>query len=388
MKRSVLGVKVAVLAAALLAASGVVPGQAAAQTSTDAKPSAQTSTDAKLSALSVSPGSLSPAFASDTASYSVEVGFHVDEVTASWTSHASATVETLDSSDIALADADAEASGFQVALGERGSATEFKVKVTAQDTTTTETYTITVNRASQVDLGNFSYQSNINPDDDELPYPGALCSDGTTIWAADLYDDDLIAYNQDGTRDSDKDIELARGNDNVGGIWCNDTTVWVSDYRDFRVYAYTLSTGDRDAAREFTLFGTPRWRWHWQGGLWSDGTTIWVARAYGPSSRLYAFNLSTGNRDQSEDIRLNGYNIHPGGLWSDGTTIWVNDIVADKIFAYDLSAGAYDSSRNYNSLSDNNQVPTGLWFDADTMWVSDGRIGNGRIFIYQRVGGI
>ena len=378
MKRSVFGVKVAVLAAALLAVSAVAPGPAAAQTSTDAT----------LSALSVSPGSVSPAFAWEMTSYSVAVDYHVDEVTASWTAnHASATVEVLDSSDGALADADGDTDGFQVALGERGSATEFKVKVTAQDTTTTETYEVTVNRATGVDLGSFSYRSNFDPPDDVLPYPESFCFDGTTIWVSDFMIDNLIAYNQDGTRDSTKDFDLASSNDRVGGIWCNDTTVWVSDHRDWKVYAYTLSTGNRDTTKEFTL---PRSRtWHEWGAMWSDGTTIWVARDRGSNSRLYAFTLSTGNRDSDKDIRLNRSNDNPKGLWSDGTTIWVNDLDdANKIFAYDLSTRTYDSSKNFSSLHDDNDHPTALWFDVDTMWVGERGINNGTVYIYQRVGGV
>ena len=70
-----------------------------------------------------------------------------DEATVTATpNHASATVVILDSSDMELTDADDTAEGFQVALavGEN----VIKVKVTAEDRTTTQTYTVTVTRAA------------------------------------------------------------------------------------------------------------------------------------------------------------------------------------------------------------------------------------------------
>ena len=61
------------------------------------------------------------------------------------TTDADATFEYLDSSDAALGDADS-AAGHQVALA--AGANTFKVKVTAEDGTTTKTYTVTVTRAT------------------------------------------------------------------------------------------------------------------------------------------------------------------------------------------------------------------------------------------------
>ncbi len=101
------------------------------------------------SALSVSPGGLNETFASDTTAYTVSVAHDAAQVTATWTlGDAGATVETLDSSDGTLNDADGTTEGFQVDLGAAGSATVFKVKVTAADGDTSLTYTVTVNRAS------------------------------------------------------------------------------------------------------------------------------------------------------------------------------------------------------------------------------------------------
>ena len=106
--------------------------------------------DATLSGLVVNDGSmdlpLSPAFASDITSYTAFAAKAVEEVTVTPTKNDSdASFEYLNASDTELADADSM-TGHQVALavGEN----VIKVKVTAEDDTTTETYTVTVTRAA------------------------------------------------------------------------------------------------------------------------------------------------------------------------------------------------------------------------------------------------
>ena len=104
--------------------------------------------DATLSALSLGTGvTLDPTFAPGTTSYTAAVANSVDEVTVTAaTTDTNATTEFLDASDAALADADGVANGHQVALAVGDNV--FKVQVTAEDGTTTQTYTVTVTRAA------------------------------------------------------------------------------------------------------------------------------------------------------------------------------------------------------------------------------------------------
>ena len=109
------------------------------------------STDATLSALALSNGSpitLTPTFASGTTSYTASVPNGVDEITITPTvNESNATVQYQDSSDMDITDADdTPENGHQVPLDVVGENT-IKVKVTAEDGTTTETYTVTVTRA-------------------------------------------------------------------------------------------------------------------------------------------------------------------------------------------------------------------------------------------------
>ena len=114
-----------------------------------------TSTDATLSALTLEDASdgsaitISPIFAAGTTSYMASVDNDVDEITITPTvNESNATVEYLDSSDTEITDADGVKTGQQVSLSE-GTNT-IKVKVTAEDTTTTNPYTVVVTRATVV----------------------------------------------------------------------------------------------------------------------------------------------------------------------------------------------------------------------------------------------
>ena len=110
------------------------------------------SPDATLSGLSLGTGvTLSPTFASGTNTYTSSVANSVDEVTVTpTTNHASATVEILDTDDNELDDAEDD---FQVALSVGD--TVIKVKVTAEDGTSTQTYTVTVTRAAEMTPDDF-----------------------------------------------------------------------------------------------------------------------------------------------------------------------------------------------------------------------------------------
>ena len=112
---------------------------------------AAASTDATLSDLVLNDGTnkltLTPTFASGTTSYTASVADAVSQITVTPETNVSdASVEYLDGNDAAITDADSVTTGQQVAL-EVGANT-IKVKVTAEDDATTETYTVVVTRTT------------------------------------------------------------------------------------------------------------------------------------------------------------------------------------------------------------------------------------------------
>jgi len=102
------------------------------------------STDASLSALSVSSGSLVPTFAGSTTAYAVNVGYAVSSITLTPTVNQTSATVTVAGASVVSGSA---SGGVALNVGSNSIA----VVVTAQDGTTTRTYTVTVTRAASID---------------------------------------------------------------------------------------------------------------------------------------------------------------------------------------------------------------------------------------------
>ena len=141
--------------------------------------SAQTlGSDATLSGLTLSEGRLSPAFASGTTAYTASVGYTVTRIAVvPSTTDANATVAYLDSSDMPLTDANTVTGEQDVdlAVGE----TVVKVQVTAEDTSTVQTYTVTITRTAEdsPDITVVELVSGLS-----IPWDIAFTPDGTMLF--------------------------------------------------------------------------------------------------------------------------------------------------------------------------------------------------------------
>ena len=329
---------------------------------------AAVSTDATLSALTVSPKDIS-GFAADRTSYEVGVASTVTQATITATkSHSAATVA------YSTTDADTSA-GHQVNLS--AGRNEVTITVTAEDATTTGTYTVSINRGVTAVFGWKASDDFDGLITAENNHPVDIWSDGTTIWVSDLRDAKIYAYNL-GTkaRDASKDFDTldAASNDHPRGIWSDGTTMWVADYADDKVYAYVMTTKARDASKDFDTPDNTT-------GIWSDGTTIWVA-AHQPGN-IYAYDMTTKARDAGKDFDTLAAagNGHPGGIWSNNITMWVTDEDDDKLYAYNMASKARDAGKDFNTLiAAGNGSPGGIWATTNTMWASDR--GDGKIYSY------
>ena len=106
------------------------------------------STDATLGGLTLSEGRLDPVFATGTTDYAAGVGYTVTRITVvPTTTDANATVAYLDGSDTPLPDANTvtDEQDVDLVVGE----TVVKVKITAEDTSTLLTYTVTITRTEE-----------------------------------------------------------------------------------------------------------------------------------------------------------------------------------------------------------------------------------------------
>ena len=125
-------------------------------------------------------------------------------------------------------------------------------------------------------------------------------------------------------------------------------------------------------------------------GIWANATTMWVADD--EDDKLYAYTLATGAYDSSKDISLHTDNGSSKGIWSNGTTIWVADDEEDKLYAYALSDGTRQDGTNSTtnqefSLHADNGDPAGIWSDGTTIWVANNSGSPRKVFAYTLTGG-
>ena len=177
------------------------------------------------------------------------------------------------------------------------------------------------------------------------------------------------------------------------GIWSDGTTMWVAhrpevergDTSSAKLFAYNMSTKQRDSTKDFNTLDAagndnPR-------GLWSDGSIMWVVDQ--SDEKIYAYDMDTKARVPSRDFnslaRVNeddeDPDAYPVGIWSDGDIMWVADNDDEKIYAYDLNTKARVRDEDFNGLVANNSFPAALWGDETTLFVSDS---SGEIYAYWR----
>ena len=212
--------------------------------------------------------------------------------------------------------------------------------------------------------------------------PLGIWSDGTTMWVSDLNDNKIYAYSLSSKeRDASQDFDTlaAAGNTSPYAIWSNLAIMWVVDSVDDKIYAYDKDSKERDAPLDFdTLAAAGNTS---PVGIWSDGTTMWVSDLN--DNKIYAYSLSSKERDASEDFDtlVAAGNTSPVGIWSDGSTMWVVDSVDDKIYAYSLFSKSRIASQDFDTLiTAVNTSPVGIWSDGTTMWVVDSS--DGKIYAY------
>ena len=220
--------------------------------------------------------------------------------------------------------------------------------------------------------------------------PWGTWSDGTTMWVADYVDDKLYAYTMNpgqadhGNRDTAKEFNLDGGNTQPTDIWSDGVTIWVANDNPNKVFAYRMNPGEtdhgsRESGKDIALHSENADAY----GLWSDGVTVWVANDN--PNKVFAYKMNPGGtghgeRETGKEFNLAAGNGDTWSIWSDGETGWVVDGTADKLFAYTLSGGTRDTAKEF-TLPSGNGNPRGAFVDGTTLWVAESEM-NPKLFAY------
>ena len=317
------------------------------------------SSDATLSDLITSPRNILR-FDADRTAYEVGVASTVAQATVTASLN-----DPKASVDYSGTDADLVAVGHQVDLS--AGRNEVTVTVTAEDEST-KSYRVRINQGVDDDYG-WKAEGDLDglqvvADITHKPI-GMAESDGI-FWITSQLSRNILAYQQDGSRLSSRDITAHSNNSEPTYLWTNGETLWSTDAVDDRLYAYQLSDGSRQNSREFDLTTDNTSA----AGIWSNGTTIWVADR--EDGKVYAYTLDGGARQETREFDLHSDNDVPTGIWSDGYTIWVGGATDEKLYAYTLHNGERNPSRDFITLSAaQNRYAGDIWSDGTTMWVVD-----------------
>ena len=254
--------------------------------------------------------------------------------------------------------------------------------------------------------------------------PGAIWSDGETLWVSDTEDGKIYSYNLRVSDNTDLRSITVDGSDVDGVVpgateylhHVGNSTSRVTLVAAPRHYKGTVSIGALDAddiaedhqvdlnvgSNNITITVTAQdgttnanhtltinrvsneitgWAVEsdledvlgsgseFPGGIWSDGTYIWASG--GDDLKLYAYELATGERHSDRDISLHSDNGDPKGIWSNGTTMWVLDNTDRKLYAYSLGSGDRDEARDFGVFGDEDDDYYGVWSDGRTVWISN-----------------
>ena len=356
-----------------------------------------------LSGVYISTNLFSEAFSKDAPHYT-DSEVRYDDAYVVYSTTTSTTVEpTLSDSSAAFniqpSDADPNTPGHQVTLAEGNNT--ITITVTAENGNIKQ-HTVTVAR----DSGGYTPIKNFNLAIGNSS-PIGVWSKGTNMWMAndttDNVGDRIYAYDKNDTggltANSINNISLINGNNDPGGLWSNDTTMWVMDSTDKKIYAYDLLTTNkvRVDTKDFNRLWTTnhpeidREGLNEPRGFWSDDTTMWVANeaftGANNSRKIFAYTINDTNlvANTTNIITLDDRNAKPRDIWSNETTMWVADAGEDRIFAYNMWTtiesnrvwgGNHDSNKDIDTskVSRNDDKGRGIWSDGTTMWVT----GSGR----------
>ena len=340
-------------------------------------PFAALSNDATLSALALADTndnavSLNETFDAATMTYTADVGNAVDTITVTPTvNQEDATYAILDSNDAELTDADGDgANGFQVSLGV--GETTFKVEVTAEDTTSTETYIVTVTRAANTDATGVPTISGTPQVGQTLTAGMGTVSDADGLTMRTFPDDYSFQWVLDGTDISSATTQTYTP---VAGDIGKTLKVEVS-FTDDAGNAEELPS-DATAA-VVRVAETCEYRLTIRGHDWCTTMAVGVESrssgvGYGYSAALYG-QLADRTIDYGPSYRISEIRIfEPNSQFTQDSVIVDLDAHVPSGSLFDLGGTTFTATSSAETVSDGYQWlrPLGFaWLDGQTVTVS------------------
>lgn len=199
--------------------------------------------------------------------------------------------------------------------------------------------------------------------------PQGAWTDGTTLWVGDSFDTFVYAYILTGdsrcTRDTSKEFNLFRGSNEPLGITATGSywyTAAAGSFDDTNRYDYPSGS---NGAKLFDLTTNNQ---H-PTGVATNGTHLFLPDW--SDNLVYAYTLA-GTRVQSREIDL-GAGVWEGAAYND-SRLWIGSMTTDELLAWtdDGTSFTRATSLDFDNLATaGNTDPSGHTTDGVTMWVVD-----------------
>ena len=174
--------------------------------------------------------------------------------------------------------------------------------------------------------------------------PVGLSSDGETVWVLDSAAGRLFAYSlANGERLPERDVALEGRFGSPRAVWSGGGSHYVVSNP---LAVYDAATGALVGSWELDRLNRS------PAGMWSDGVTLWISNSR--PSKLFAYRLPLFDgaepggsepgdvgrlvrvRDEEFNLLPVVNNSSPAGLWSDGATMYVADSDDGRVYAYKM----------------------------------------------------
>lgn len=237
-------------------------------------------------------------------------------------------------------------------------------------------------------------------EDNDL-YIQDIWSDGTTLWALEFggWEGDnpkttghkIYAFNLSGrTRDTSEDFDTldAAGNHVPRGLWSNETTMWVSDSQDGKIYAYHLSDAaslndlnlmghipNNSESEDFEVRLTPSFK---SGTTRYEASVPYAVTRLTVTSNILQANASVSiSPEKDADTKTAGHQVDlsvgDNQVSITVTNTLTNSLPQTRIYTVNVKREFFTYNDPSKDISLTNLISAnirGLWLDDATMWVS------------------
>ncbi|MDE0315722.1 MAG: putative Ig domain-containing protein [Candidatus Poribacteria bacterium] len=186
-----------------------------------------------------------------------------------------------------------------------------------------------------------------------------IAATDSRVYVADLIDDKIYVYGQDGKRYEVEDVSIKKFTNNPLGITTINTNIYIVDNRD-----YTVSILD---ATENVLVDNFQLHPDNQSPTGITATTIRLYVVDNEDDKVYVY-THDGTHQPTEDVSLYDHR-EPTGITATSTRLYVVDGDADKIYAYGFDGKL--QSREVVELVSENRSPTGITATSSHLLVVD-----------------